>query len=188
MNNNIPEETQLYSQVATTTPSQAVLMLRFCKIMLVAAIGLNIGLIGFNNIVDYSSNFNFVTHIMQMDSIKETQQWRAVEMSFLHHPIYWTVIAWQLLVACLCLWGAYQCWRVRGQSAACFNQAKWFAVIGLTLNMLLWLVVFNVIGAEWFLMWQSQEWNVQNSAFRLFATSGIVLLILISAEREVNEP
>ena len=48
--------------------------------------------------------------------------------------------------------------------------------------MLMWLVAFLAIGGEWFLMWQSHDWNGQASAFRMFTVVGLVLLILLQPE------
>jgi predicted small integral membrane protein len=48
----------------------------------------------------------------------------------------------------------------------------------------MWLVAFLDVGGEWFLMWQSQVWNGQEAAFRMFAVVGIVLLILLQPEGE----
>jgi predicted small integral membrane protein len=48
--------------------------------------------------------------------------------------------------------------------------------------MLMWLVGFLSVGGEWFLMWQSRTWNGQDTAFRMFAVEGLVLLILMQPE------
>jgi predicted small integral membrane protein len=50
--------------------------------------------------------------------------------------------------------------------------------------MLMWLVAFLDVGAEWFLMWQSRTWNGQEAAFRMFAVVGLVLLILLQPDVE----
>jgi predicted small integral membrane protein len=68
--------------------------------------------------------------------------------------------------------------------AAGFNRAKRVPVMALTLSMLMWLVAFLTIGAEWFLMWQSHTWNGQEPAFRMFAVVGLVLLIVIQGEND----
>jgi predicted small integral membrane protein len=52
--------------------------------------------------------------------------------------------------------------------------------------MLMWLVAFLSVGAEWFLMWQSHTWNGQEAAFRMFTVVGIVLLILLQPETEAQ--
>jgi predicted small integral membrane protein len=63
-----------------------------------------------------------------------------------------------------------------------FREAKDVAITGLTVGLALWLVAFLILGGEWFLMWQSRAWNGQESAFRMFATVGIVLLFLVQPE------
>jgi predicted small integral membrane protein len=49
----------------------------------------------------------------------------------------------------------------------------------------MWFVAFLSIGGEWFLMWQSKNWNGQDdAAFRMFTVVGIVLLLVALPERE----
>ena len=40
----------------------------------------------------------------------------------------------------------------------------------------MWLVAFLIVGAEWFLMWQSRTWNGQEAAGRMFNVVGLVLI------------
>ena len=63
-----------------------------------------------------------------------------------------------------------------------FGRAKVLAVVGLVSSMLIWPGAFLTIGGEWFMMGQSSSWNSQNSALRMFLLSGVVLLVLLSAE------
>jgi predicted small integral membrane protein len=51
---------------------------------------------------------------------------------------------------------------------------------------LLWFVAFLCIGGEWFLMWQSKLWNGEEAAFRMFAVSGIVLILLALPDAEAQ--
>jgi len=44
--------------------------------------------------------------------------------------------------------------------------------------MLQWLVAFEIVGAEWFLMWQSKTWNGQEAAFRMFMMEAVILLVV----------
>ncbi len=46
----------------------------------------------------------------------------------------------------------------------------------------MWLVAFLDVGGEWFLMWQSQRWNGQEEAFRMFTIVGVVFLIVVQRE------
>ena len=50
----------------------------------------------------------------------------------------------------------------------------------------MWLVAFISVGGEWFLMWQSRAWNGEETAFRDFTMVGIVLLVLMFPERDVQ--
>jgi predicted small integral membrane protein len=50
--------------------------------------------------------------------------------------------------------------------------------------MLMWLVAFLGVGAEWFLMWQSHNWNGQEAAFRMFVVVAIVLLLMLQPDRD----
>jgi predicted small integral membrane protein len=45
-------------------------------------------------------------------------------------------------------------------------------------------VAFLSVGGEWFLMWQSKNWNGQDAAFRMFTVVGIVLLFLVQQDVE----
>ncbi len=83
-------------------------------------------------------------------------------------------------------WGAVRLLRALRLPAAAFNLAKRVAMMALTLSMLMWLVAFLSVGAEWFLMWQSHTWNGQEPAFRMFAVVGLVLLILMQPESEAQ--
>ena len=68
--------------------------------------------------------------------------------------------------------------------AKAFNAAKGLPVLALTLSLLMWLVAFLTVGAEWFLMWQSHTWNGQEAAFRMFVIVGIVLVIMLQPDTE----
>ena len=63
------------------------------------------------------------------------------------------------------------------------NHGMWRA---LTLSLLMWLVAFISVGGEWFLMWQSQVWNGEETAFRDFTMVGIVLVVFMFPERDVQ--
>ncbi len=43
-------------------------------------------------------------------------------------------------------------------------------------------------GAEWFLMWQSQVWNGQTAATRMFTCVGLVLLIVKTQDVDPEKP
>jgi len=70
--------------------------------------------------------------------------------------------------------------------AARFNGAKTFAILGLTLGLLLWQVGFMTIGGEWFGMWQSKEWDGVPSAFRFVVVILGVLIFVAMPDAEIE--
>ena len=159
---------------------------RATKTSLVAGIALYYSLVVFNNLTDFDSNYQFVRHVLSMDSTFPGNRgmWRALPSPAFHLAFYLGIIAWEIVTTILLWWGAINLLRSIRHSAVAFNHAKRVPIIGLTLSLLMWLVAFLSIGAEWFLMWQSHTWNGQDPAFRMFAIVGIVLLILLQPDTE----
>jgi predicted small integral membrane protein len=155
-------------------------ILRTAKTLLVFAIALYYTLLVLNNTTDYNSNFQFIRHVLMMDSTfpNNSAMWRAINSPSIHTLFYITIIAWESLTMILLWWGGIKLARSLKASAATFHQAKNIAITGFTLSLLMWFVAFLTIGGEWFLMWQSQTWNGQEAAFRMFTVIGIVLLFL----------
>ncbi len=137
------------------------MLTRIAKALLVAGIALYLTLVVVNNLTDYGSNFIVVQHVMSMDTTfpGNAGMWRSLHSSWLYHAFYVALIMWELIAASLLLRGALALWQSREQKASAFNDAKRFAVAGLVLNMLQWLVAFLAVGGEWFLMWQSRTWT-----------------------------
>jgi predicted small integral membrane protein len=162
--------------------------LRAAKVLLVLAVALFYTLVVFNNITDYGSNYEFVRHVLMMDSTFAGNRgmWRAINTPWIHTAFYLSIIAWEFVTMILCWWGGVRLARGFRTSDAEFHRSKTVAIAALTVGLLQWLVAFLSIGGEWFLMWQSKAWNGQDAAFRNFVVVGIVLLLLAlpeSAER-----
>jgi predicted small integral membrane protein len=160
--------------------------LRAAKALLVFGVALFYSFVVFNNLTDYDSNFQFIRHVMMMDSTfpGNNGMWRAINRRSLHTIFYLTIIAWETLTMILCWWGGWRLVRSLRESAAAFRHASSVAIVALTMSLLMWLVAFLSVGGEWFLMWQSKTWNGQEAAFRMFTVIGIVLLVLIQPDAE----
>ena len=159
---------------------------RLAKIALVAAGGLFCLLVGYNNIVDYGSNYMFVQHVLSMDTTfpdNAVRASRAITDPKVHQIAYWLIIAAELGVGILCIAGALRLLTAVTAPAAQFNGAKTLAIFGLAAGMLVWFVGFIVVGGEWFQMWQSQIWNGQEAAFRFIASLGLILVFLSLDDR-----
>jgi predicted small integral membrane protein len=156
------------------------MILRAAKMLLVFGVAIFYTLVVLNNTTDYGSNYEFVRHVMMMDSTfaGNHAMWRAINTPWLHHAFYVTIIAWEFLTMALCWWGGTRMGAALDATSEEFGRAKSVAIVGLTVGVLMWLVAFLAIGGEWYLMWQSAKWNGQEAAFRMFAVAGIVLVLV----------
>jgi predicted small integral membrane protein len=160
--------------------------LRLAKILLVLAVAGFYSFVVLDNTTDYPSNYQFVRHVLMMDSTLPGNHamWRALNSPAWHTLFYVSIIAWEAVTMILCWWGGLRLIRVLRGSAEAFNQSKRLAIAALTAALLMWLVAFLAVGGEWFLMWQSKTWNGQDAAFRMFAVIGIVLLLVAQPDTD----
>jgi predicted small integral membrane protein len=160
--------------------------LRMSKTLLVFAVAVFYSFVVLNNTTDYNSNYQFVRHILTMDSTFPGNRgmWRAMNSPEWHTVFYLTIIAWEAVTMFLCWWGGVRLARALRGTVQAFTQAKRIAIAALTVALLMWLVAFLTIGGEWFLMWQSKMWNGQDMAFRMFTVIGMVLLFAAQPETE----
>ncbi len=160
------------------------MLLRASKTLLVLIVAAYALLVAFNNVVDYGSTFAFVQHVLTMDTTFEGNalMGRAIQSPALHHMGYWLIILMEAVTGALCAWGAVNMARTLTGDAAAFARAKAPATAGLTVGVALWFGGFMVVGAEWFLMWQSETWNGQPPAFRFSALLLLTLLFLHQTE------
>jgi predicted small integral membrane protein len=162
------------------------MILRAAKTSLVFGVALFYTFVVLNNVTDYDSNYQFIRHVLMMDSTFPGNQgmWRAMNSPAWHVVFYWTIIAGESATMILCWWGGLRLARFLKEDANAFHKAKNIAIAGLTLGLLIWLVAFLSVGGEWFLMWQSKTWNGQEAAFRMFTVVGIVLFLLVQPDAE----
>ena len=156
------------------------MMIRISKIFLVAAVGALILLVAINNVTDYDTNYDVVSHVMSMDEVPPGSPlaWRAITNPTLHRLLYGFIIATEFVAASLILVGGWKLWRMRGTEAPGFNAAKDVAIAGLALAVGLYLFGFMSIGGEWFQMWRSGTYNMQQAAFRFIGCAGLILIFL----------
>jgi predicted small integral membrane protein len=159
---------------------------RAAKVLLLAGIALFYSLVVFNNLTDFDSNYQFVRHVLSMDSTFPGNHglWRALLSPGVHRAFYLGIIAWEIVTTILLWWGVARLLRAIRLAVDAFNASKHVAVMALALSMSMWLVAFLCVGGEWFLMWQSRTWNGQDAAFRMFVVVGIVLLIVLQPDVE----
>ena len=161
------------------------LPIRISKVVFITAIAIFLSLVVFNNITDYWSNFNFVKHVLSMDTTfpGNTGMWRSIDKPWVHHVFYLLVIIAEILAAFFCWKGAVRLYQSRKDASVFKAQKKW-AVYGLTLGIIIWFVGFVAVGGEWFLMWQSEDWNGLDVAYKIVIAMSVTLVYLNSADGE----
>jgi len=159
--------------------------LRAVKSVLVLTVGLWALLVAYDNVADYDANWNFVVHVLRMDTVfpDNPLKSRAVASTILDRAAYWAIIATEFAAGLLCVLGAVRLFRARRDRAA-FVAAKTTAAGGLLLVWLLYFVGFITVGGEWFSMWQSPTWNGQQGAFRFLVGAMLVMIVVLLPEED----
>ena len=147
------------------------------------------GLVGLfvfaGNLMDYDSNFQFVRHVLSMDTTFEGNalMWRAIDNTAMHHIAYIGIIVAEGVFALLALVGGVKLFRLRAADSAAYNSARCWGYAAYGLGFLIWFVGFIVIGSEWFAMWQSSIWNGKDTAMGISTLwAGFAVLLAL------NEP
>ena len=162
-------------------------LFRIAKTIAVTAIALMSLLIVFGNTTDYFTNYNFVEHVMKMDTIFPGSRlyYRHIGNPFLYHAGYIVLIAVEAVMAFCCIKGSWMLFENLKSNAASFHAAKNWAVAGITIGITIWFLGFEVIGGEWFGMWQSQVWNGLGAAERIVSFLVLILILLHFKEEEI---
>ncbi|MGE8145615.1 DUF2165 domain-containing protein [Pseudomonas frederiksbergensis] len=158
---------------------------RYSKITLMAYLSFFGLLVMYSNIIDYSSNYEYVGHILSMDTTRENLNinYRAITSPMLHHRVYWFIITLEVIYTVCCLIGTYQLFKHRHASIDVFHEAKKLSIIGLLIAIFVYYVCMQVIGVEWFNMDESQVWNAKDWA-RHIVDFIVPLLIFLSLKIE----
>ena len=138
-------------------------------------------IVAFGNITDYNTNFEFVKHVLSMDTIfpNSTVQYRSINMPLAHHIAYIFIIILEAIIAICGLIAAFHFYNNLSSDTSTFNEKKKTAYITITLGIVLWFISFSIVGAEWFSMWQSQKWNAIDTANRLLIIDAILYALVI---------
>lgn len=133
--------------------------IRLAKSLMALSFGGFAAVVVFGNLTDYNSNFNYVSHVLSMDTTfpGNTIMYRAITAPWMHHAAYAGIIFTEAVIGALCLKGGFSMLKALSASAEHFHQAKTFAILGLLLGLLLWFFGFQAIAGEWFGMWMSKQ-------------------------------
>jgi predicted small integral membrane protein len=163
-------------------------VVRLAKIAVVAALASYALLVAYNNVVDYGSNYQFVRHVLSMDTTfpGNALMHRAIADETVWRLAYALIIATEAVTGLLLAIGALALLARLRAPAAAFNRAKVWAIAGLTIGFGLWFFGFMVVAGEYFVMWQSKIWNGQDAAFRIATEMLGALIFLTLPDGEVS--
>jgi predicted small integral membrane protein len=155
-------------------------LFRIAKTISVAAIGLMAALIVIGNITDYYTNYFFVEHVMKMDTTFPASHvhYRSINSPIIYNAGYILIILMETMMAFFCLGGSWRMFRNFKSHPSVFHTSKNWAVAGIITGILIWFLGFEVIGGEWFSMWQSATWNGLAAAERVNSFLFFVLILL----------
>lgn len=158
-------------------------VIRCIKGVLIATVGLFALLVVFGNLTDYHTNFQFVQHVLSMDSRRPdlgmTIEYRAIPWEWAWHAAYVGVIVMEIFIMAACIYGAYRLLVSVNSSDTQFVAAKKWGSLGCTAALILWFLGFQAVGGEWFGMWMNESWNGIPDAVRLCTYIATVLIILL---------
>jgi predicted small integral membrane protein len=140
-------------------------------------------LIAIGNINDPDLNLKFVQHVLSMDTVPIAAH--GVRSPLVWEIGFWSIVAGEVLTAAFFTWGTVELLRARSSKARVFHEAKRFVYAGAGSAFLIWFVGFSAVGGEWFAMWQSQIWNGEQAAFRIFASILLVSIFMAQSDCEI---
>lgn len=137
------------------------------------------------NLMDYDSNYQFVKHVLSMDTTFEGNalMWRSITVPWIWTVGYIGIIIAEGVCAALGLVGGIKLFLRRNADIASYDRARAWGYGAYGVGFAIWFVGFVVIGSEWFAMWQSSSWNGKDTAM------GIAMLFAaFSALLAMNAP
>ena len=164
------------------------MIIRYSKIILIFCLAFYVTLVALGNITDYQTNFQFVSHVLKMDSIfpNSNVTYRSINSPIFHHLSYIFIILFEILTAIVLCISGFKMFKSRKNSSIKFKNAKKLSVVGLIMGFIIWHTGFVTIGGEWFSMWQSKIWNGEEAAFHIFTTF-LLVLIYITMDNDLLE-
>lgn len=162
---------------------------RLLKSMLAISVGAFGLLVAVDNVLDYDTNWQFVQHVLSMDSMEpwftgSTIRTRAITSPFWQQAGYITIITGEFITGLLCslgglalLYGAFK------SAQKTITTGKNLFIAGCIPAVLVWYTGFAVVGGEYLAMWANQ-WNGQTKAYTFISFILLSLLYITRPETE----
>src|SRR5262249_3138133 len=144
-------------------------LIRLAKVAMIGSLAAYAFIVAYDNVVDYGSNYQFVRHVLSMDTTfpGNSLMHRAITNESIWRVAYALIIAMEALTALLLALGAVMLLQRLRAPAEVFNRSKVCAAAGLTIGFALWFFGFMVIAGDYFAIWQSTEWTCHDVTCRV---------------------
>lgn len=155
--------------------------MRIGKIAMVLALGLFMALAAINNVLTLGdSKFSANSAVSLVVGMQETGQhpnlmWRAIESPIIVGLGVVGILLMELVAGALCLWGVCKMWQARAASAAEFHASKLRGLQGMSVMAVLYVLGFQAIAGEWFMVWQTPL-PTMGASFQNLAMALLVML------------
>jgi predicted small integral membrane protein len=165
-----------------------VIEVRVAKVVMVGSLAVFAFILAFDNVTDYVTNFEFVRHVLSMDTTfpENALLYRRITSSALWNLAYWLIILGEGLTSLSLALAAIGLMRRLRSNGAEFDRAKRFVFTGSAIGFLVWFFGFMVVAGEWFAMWESRSWNGQEAAFRFYMTILAVLIFVNQTDGDLK--
>lgn len=160
-------------------------MLRFTKIMLVAAVAVFLLMGAFFNVYDWNGTTGAVAATTSMATFEGgAEDWRATSSPAVIITGALFIALLKVTAGALCLIGVFKMWAARKGDAAAFGSAKELALSGCAIAMFLLFAGWIVIAETWFELWRSDVMRdaALQTAFRYGAMITLIALFIGAKE------
>lgn len=154
---------------------------RLTQVFVVLALAIFATLVFLGNVMDYDSNYQYVKHVLSMDTTFEGNKlmWRVITNEGLITAAYWGIILVEGVIAVLAWISGVRMLQALKRPYESFSAAKHWGYYAFMLAFLLWFVGFICIGSEWFAMWQSEIWNGKETAMDIVSVFAAFLVVFM---------
>ena len=157
------------------------MFIRYLKIDLATIIALLCLVYAGQNVVNLEAAYQSFAYVM--GNVDHAVYTSSFGPSITSPALIWlaliVVVACEFIAGFLAAKGAWDMWSARSAGGEIFNKAKYFALLGCGLGIIVWLGFFGVVGGAFFQMWQTTiGGNSLNGAFQFFVSCAIVFIII----------
>ena len=163
---------------------------RYLKIALTLAVGLLAGLWFANNLLNWEAAHGAVAYTLSQadQSGYPVHLVPPIDSPVLTTIVLLAIVTGEGIAGALALTGAYRMWAARKLDVRAFHAAKRYAILGSGVAVLVWFLLFQVIGGTLIMMGQSEGLlGALEGAFR-FAAYCFMTLIYLSLPEAIARP